>query len=61
MHILISILMILGACLVVLIGLLSVLHDLLIRTPLHLPSEFERREAPGEESTVHATISEDFQ
>ena len=32
MHTLIAILMFFGACLVFLIGLLSVIHDLLIRT-----------------------------
>ena len=51
MRILISIVMILGACFVVLIGLLSVVHDLLLRTTNHVPSEFDRH-AVGREGSV---------
>jgi hypothetical protein len=52
MRILISIVMILGACLVVLIGLLSVVHDLLLRTTNHVSAEFDRKDAGRERSGV---------
>jgi hypothetical protein len=58
MRILISITMIFGACLVVLIGLLSVVHDLLIRTTSHVPSEFDRHELGSEGAAMHAEVSE---
>ena len=57
MRILISFIMICGACFVVLIGLLSVVHDLLIRTTHHVPSEFDRHDLVGETS-IHAEVSE---
>ena len=41
MRILIAITMILGACFILLIALLSVVHDLLVRTTHHVPSEFD--------------------
>jgi hypothetical protein len=40
MHTLIAMLMILGACIVVVVGLLSVINDLLIRTTRHAPVQF---------------------
>jgi hypothetical protein len=58
MRILISIIMICGSCFVVLIGLLSVVHDLLIRTTSHVPSEFDRHDIAGEGSAIHAEVSE---
>lgn len=57
MRIVVSIIMICGACLVVLIGLLSVVHDLLVRTTNHVPSEFDRHDIGGEVS-IHAEVSE---
>jgi hypothetical protein len=58
MRILISIIMICGACFVVLIGLLSVFHDLLMRTSSHVPSEFDRHDIAGEGPPMHAEVSE---
>jgi len=59
MRILVSIAMILGACFVVLIGLLSLLHDLLIRTTRLVPSEFDRRESCREGPAISAKVSEE--
>jgi hypothetical protein len=59
MRILVSIAMILGACFVVLIGLLSLLHDLLIRTTHLVPSEFDRRENCREGPAISAKVSEE--
>jgi hypothetical protein len=58
MRILVSIAMILGACFVVLIGLLSLLHDLLIRTTHLAPSELDRRESCSEGSAISPKVSE---
>lgn len=62
MRILIAIVIILGACFAVLVGLLSVLHDLLVRTtPRHVPSEFDQRAIGYEESRIFPKVSEDIQ
>lgn len=52
MRVLVSILMILGACFVVVIGLLSVVHDLLLRTTNHVSSEFDGEDMRDEGSTI---------
>jgi len=62
MRILISIIMILGACFVLVVGLLSVIYDLLIRTTSrHIPSEFDGRSIGYEVSSVCSKASEDVQ
>lgn len=62
MRILISIIMIVGACFVVLVGLLSVLHDLLvIATRRHATSEFDHHAGGYERSSICSTVSEDIQ
>jgi hypothetical protein len=61
MRILIATIMILGACLVLLIGLLSVIHDLLVRTTRHAPSEFDPHAIGYERSTIGPKVSEDIQ
>ena len=58
MRILLSIVMILGACFVVVIGLLSVVHDLLLRTTSHVPSEFDSHELGREGSAICHETSE---
>jgi len=62
MRIPIAIIMILGACFVVLVGLLSVLHDLLlITTRRHATSEFDQRTSGYERSSICSKVSEDIQ
>jgi hypothetical protein len=58
---LIPVTMILGACFVLVVGLLSVLHDLLVRSPMLMPSELERRNVGRERSTACGPVSEDIQ
>jgi hypothetical protein len=61
MRILISIVMILGACLVVVVGLLSVVHDLLLRTTSHIPSEFDAGEIGRERPAICHETSDHLQ
>jgi ABC-type lipoprotein release transport system permease subunit len=61
MRIFISILMILGACFVVLTALLSVVHDLLLRTSTHAPSELDRRDIGPETAGICHETSEHLQ
>jgi hypothetical protein len=62
MRILISIIMILGACFVLVVGLLSVIHDLLVRTTSrHAPAEFDRRAIGYEASSTCSKVLEDVQ
>ena len=61
MRILVATLMILGACLVFAVGLLSVIHDLLVRITRHVPSEFDRRAIGHESSAICSKVSEDVQ
>jgi hypothetical protein len=58
MRILISIVMILGACFVVIVGLLSVVHDLLLRTTSHVPSQFDSHDLSRERSAICHETSE---
>jgi hypothetical protein len=62
MRILIAIIMILGACFVLVVGLLSVIHDLLVRTTSRrAPCEFDRRAMGYEPSSICSKVSEDVQ
>jgi hypothetical protein len=62
MRILISIVMILGASFVLVVGLLSVIHDLLVRTTrCHAPSEFDLPAMGYEASSLCSKASEDIQ
>jgi hypothetical protein len=62
MRILIAIMMMLGACLVLVVGLLSVIHDLLVRTTSrHAPSEFDPRAIGHEASSICSKVSDDVQ
>jgi hypothetical protein len=58
---LIAVTMILGTCFVLVVGLLSVLHDLLVRSPMYRPPELERRNVGRERSGVCGPVSEDIQ
>ena len=57
MRILMSVIIIVGACIVVMIGLLSVVHDLLIRTTTHTPLETDRRDMGREVSASRRDVS----
>lgn len=59
MRMLIAIVLILGACFVVLVGLLSVVHDLLIRTSSHVPREMDQYGTAAEHATLCSTVSPD--
>jgi hypothetical protein len=62
MRILIATITILGACFVLVVALLSVIHDLLVRTTSrHAPSEFDRRAIGYEASSICSKLSEDVQ
>jgi hypothetical protein len=62
MRILISIVMILGACFVLVVALLSVIHDLLVRTTSrHAPAHFDRPAMGYEASSLCSKASEDIQ
>jgi hypothetical protein len=59
MRILIAVIMICGACFVLLIALLSVVRDLLPITARHAQSELDSRAAGREGSAMCAKVSED--
>jgi hypothetical protein len=59
MRTLISISMVVGACFALLVGLLSVVHDLLIRITNHLPPRLDRRDSGREQSTICPTVSQE--
>jgi hypothetical protein len=61
MRILIAITMIFGACFVLLIGLLSVVRDLLVITTRHAHSELDSRAVGREGAALCARVSEDVQ
>jgi hypothetical protein len=61
MRILISITIVVGACFVVLVGLLSVVHDLLIRVTNHVPRRSDRHVDGREQSPVCPTASQEPQ
>jgi hypothetical protein len=61
MRILISMIIIFGACLVLLIGLLSVVRDLLVITTPHAQSELDSHAVGGEGAALCAKVSEDVQ
>jgi hypothetical protein len=61
MRVSIAILMILGACIVVSISLLSVLHDLLIRIPRRYSAYANDRHPDHQSSAVCSDVSEDIQ
>jgi hypothetical protein len=52
MHVLIAMFMILGACVVVVVGLLSVINDLLIRTARHTPVQFHSDDIDGSDDVT---------
>jgi hypothetical protein len=60
MRILVSIVMVVGACFVMLVGLLSVVHDLLIRIANHVPLELHRHDSGYETPTVGPTASQEL-
>lgn len=59
MRILIAAIMIGGACFVLLIGLLSVVRDLLVITTQHAPSELDNHAVGREGAGLCAKVSED--
>jgi hypothetical protein len=61
MRILIAIIMIFGACFVLLIGLLSAVRDLLAITTRHAQSEMDSHAVGREEAALCAKMSEDIQ
>ena len=61
MRILIAIIMICGTCFVLLIGLLSVVRDLLAITTRHAPSELDSHAGGREGAALCAKVSEDVQ
>jgi hypothetical protein len=61
MRILVAITIIFGAGCVLLIGLLSVVHDLLVRTSRHSPSQCDPDAMSCEQSAVHPKVSHDVQ
>jgi hypothetical protein len=61
MRILIAIIVILGACLVLSIGLLSVVRDLLVITTRHAQSELDSHAVGYEGAALCAKASEDVQ
>jgi hypothetical protein len=61
MRILIATIMICGACFVLLIGLLSVVRDLLMITSRHAPSESDSLAVGREGPALRAKVSEDVQ
>jgi hypothetical protein len=61
MRILIAIIMICGACFVLLIGLLSVIRDLLVITTGHASSKLHGHGTSRDGSAVCAEASEDVQ
>ena len=61
MRILVAITMIFGACFVLLIGLLSVVRDLLVITTRHAQSELDSHAVGREGAALCAKVSEDVQ
>jgi hypothetical protein len=61
MRVLISIIMFFGACFVLLIGLLSVVRDLLVITTRHAQSELDSHAVGREGAALCAKVSEDVQ
>ena len=61
MKILVAVFMILGGAFVLVVGLLSVLHDLLVRTTGYEPSELDLRDPGDEIYASYSGASEDLQ
>ena len=61
MRISFAIFMVVGGCTVVLVSLLSVLHDLLARIPRRTPAHFESRDIDQQTAPVCPEVSEDIQ